>query len=307
MATRTLLRAGEGPTWLALALCYAAWGLATGWVAGLPAPFGWLWAPITALAAAFHASLQHEALHGHPTRSAALNEALVFPALGLLYPYRRFKDLHLRHHHDERLTDPYDDPETWYLAEGDLAALPRPLRWALEANRTLLGRMILGPLLGTWALIRQDLPGLLRGDPRVRDAWLRHAAGVALALGWLLWQGLSPLAYLALAALPGAALIYVRTFVEHRAAEQPSHRSAVIEAGRFWSLLFLNNNLHAVHHAEPSLPWHRLPDRYAARRGEVLAGNGGYAHEGYGDVFRRWLLRPREPLAHPFLRRAPDP
>ena len=133
------------------------------------------------------------------------------------------------------------------------------------------------------------------------------AVGVALVLAWLLWNGVSPLAYLVFAALPGAALIYVRSFIEHRAAERPGHRTAVIEAGRFWSLLFLNNNLHAVHHAEPSLPWHRLPARFAARRGEVLEGNGGYAHAGYAEVFRRWLLRPREPLAHPYMRRALAP
>ena len=60
---------------------------------------------------AAHSSLQHEALHGHPTRSAALNEALVFLPLGLLFPYRRFKMLHLRHHNNSALTDPYDDPE----------------------------------------------------------------------------------------------------------------------------------------------------------------------------------------------------
>ncbi|MEM1314671.1 MAG: fatty acid desaturase [Pseudomonadota bacterium] len=309
MAMREILRAGEGPTWLALALCYAAWLLATGWVAGLPAPVGWLWVPIAALAAAFHASLQHEALHGHPTRSGALNEALVFPPLGLLYPYRRFRDLHLRHHRDERLTDPYDDPETWYLAEGDLASAPRPLRWMLEANRTLLGRMLIGPLLGGWGLIRADLPGLLRGEAELVDAWARHAVGLALVFAWLLWQGVPIAAYVPLVALPAAALISVRTFIEHRAEALPGHRTAVVEAGTFWSLLFLNNNLHAVHHAEPSLAWHRLPARYRRSRGEVLARNGGYLHGGYAEVFRRWLLRPREPIAHPFLRRslAPPP
>ena len=40
---------------------------------------------------ALHSSLQHEALHGHPTRHAPVNEALVFLPLGLFYPFRRFK------------------------------------------------------------------------------------------------------------------------------------------------------------------------------------------------------------------------
>ena len=47
-----------------------------------PVLFVLIAAPLVTL----HSSLQHEALHGHPTRSAALNEALVFPPLGLLFP-----------------------------------------------------------------------------------------------------------------------------------------------------------------------------------------------------------------------------
>jgi fatty acid desaturase len=39
----------------------------------------------------------------------------VFLPIGLVWPFRRFKALHLRHHADERLTDPFDDPESYYL------------------------------------------------------------------------------------------------------------------------------------------------------------------------------------------------
>lgn len=301
---RSLLRRGEGPTWLALGACYALWLVATAGLAAAPWPLALACAGLAALAAGFHASLQHEALHGHPTRSAALNEALVFPALGLLYPYRRFRDLHLRHHDNEILTDPYDDPESWYLAEADAGRLSPPLRLALEANRTLLGRMLIGPWLGAFGLLRRDLPGLARGAPGLRRAWALHAAAVAPVMAWTwgVW-GLNPLIYVAAVALPGAALIYVRTYIEHRAAEAPGHRSAVVEASLFWRLLFLNNNYHAVHHALPAVAWHRLPALWRARRAEVLAGNGGYRVPGYGAVFRRFLLRAREPLAHPFLRR----
>ena len=44
-----------------------------------------------------------------------LNAALVFPALSFTIPYMRFRDTHLAHHVDSRLTDPYDDPESCYL------------------------------------------------------------------------------------------------------------------------------------------------------------------------------------------------
>jgi fatty acid desaturase len=67
------------------------------------------------------------------------------------------------------------------------------------------------------------------------------------------------------------------------------------------SLLFLNNNLHALHHAEPGLAWYRLPARYRARRNELLKANGGYRYDGYGEIFGRYLLRPKESAVHPFL------
>ena len=51
---------------------------------------------------ALQSSIMHEVLHGHPTRSALANEVLVFLPIGLVWPFRRFKSIHLRHHADER-------------------------------------------------------------------------------------------------------------------------------------------------------------------------------------------------------------
>src|SRR5215203_4217235 len=115
----------EWPTLALLAACYGFWALATFHYSALgPVLLVLFAAPLVTL----HSSLQHEALHGHPTRSAALNEALVFPPLGLLFPYRRFKALHLKHHDNSALTDPYDDPESFYLAAGDWQKLPAWIR-----------------------------------------------------------------------------------------------------------------------------------------------------------------------------------
>jgi fatty acid desaturase len=69
------------------------------------------------------------------------------------------------------------------------------------------------------------------------------------------------------------------------------------------SLMYLNNNLHAVHHAKPSLAWYRLPALYRERRAEFLAGNGGYAFPGYWQIVGRHLLVPKEPTPHPFMGR----
>ena len=48
----------------------------------------------------------------------------------------------------------------------------------------------------------------------------------------------------------------------------------MVEAEAPLALMFLNNNLHALHHAEPGLAWYRLPARYRQRRAELLAENG---------------------------------
>ena len=58
-----------------------------------------------------HSSLQHEILHGHPTRSRRVNKWLGMVPLSLWIPFERYKQTHLLHHIDERLTDPLDDPE----------------------------------------------------------------------------------------------------------------------------------------------------------------------------------------------------
>ena len=92
----------EWPTWLALGGLWLAFGLLTYFHGDLP---WWIVTPIGAYLVAFHGSLQHEALHGHPTRSAALNEFLVFPPLSLWIPYRRYKKLHLTHHRNDTITD----------------------------------------------------------------------------------------------------------------------------------------------------------------------------------------------------------
>jgi len=93
----------EWPTLAMLALCYGAWASA-GVFLFPSSPVSALL--IMAVCVALHSSLQHEIMHGHPTRNAMVNEMLVFLPLGLAYPYRRYKVTHMQHHNDERLTDP---------------------------------------------------------------------------------------------------------------------------------------------------------------------------------------------------------
>ena len=65
------------------------------------------------------------------------------------------------------------------------------------------------------------------------------------------------------------------------------------------SLLYLNNNLHSVHHCKPGIAWYRLPAHWRVQRDEVLAANGGYHYSGYAEIIRRYAFTSREPVVWP--------
>lgn len=97
----------------------------------------------------------------------------------------------------------------------------------------------------------------------------------------------------------GTSLALVRSFAEHKARDSVEQRTAIVERSPVLGLLFLNNNLHVVHHRWPTLPWYRLKQVYAENREAVLRENGGLVYDGYGDVFRRFFLTPHDQPEHP--------
>lgn len=247
---------------------------------------------------ALQSSLQHEILHGHPFRNAHLNAALVFPALGLVIPYQRFRDLHLQHHYDPNLTDPYDDPESNYADPARWAKASWPVRRLYQFNNVLLGRMLLGPALSVVALYRADGAAMLQGDRNIMRAYLLHTVGLVPVI-WVV--SLSPttgLSYI-FAAYLALSLLKIRTFLEHRAHEKVPGRTVIIESQGPLALLFLNNNFHSVHHAHPCLPWYQLPAFFAARRAQFLERNQSYHYTSYVQVFRQYFLRAKDPVPHP--------
>ncbi|WP_022702673.1 fatty acid desaturase [Pseudorhodobacter ferrugineus] len=285
----------EWPTLLLLLATYGVWALGTTVV--------YAWSPmvaivLTGLAITQFSSLQHEALHGHPFRQRWLNEAVVSPALTLTVPYGRFRDTHLAHHHDPILTDPYDDPESNFFDPTVWARTPWLVQTLFRANNTLLGRMVLGPLIGNvmWLLAEARL--FARNAPGVRRDWGLHLLGMVPVVAWL-WWGAMPLWGYLLAAWIGHGLLKIRTFLEHRAHVDALARTVVVEDRGPLALLFLNNNYHSVHHAHPGVPWYRLPQTYSANRDGFLARNDGYAYTSYREVFARYFLRAKDPVPHP--------
>lgn len=288
----------EWPTLALLTGCYAVWAACLFWLA----PLSLLLAIFLAgICIALHSSIQHEVIHGHPTPRPLLNAMLVFPALTLVVPYLRFRDSHLAHHRDATLTDPYDDPETNYLDPALWHRMPRPARWLMAINNTLAGRLLLGPVIGQVTWMGCDLRAIARGDRRALAGWLLHLPSVALVLGLLAPAPMPLWAYL-VAAYLGLALLKIRTFLEHQAHAKSRARTVIIEDRGPLSLLFLNNNLHVVHHMHPRVPWYRLPLLYGRNPERYLAVNEGYRYRSYAEVFRAHFLRAKDPVPHPLWR-----
>ena len=288
----------EWPTLAVAAACHGGWIAALAMAGSMPAI---LWAPILVVTIAWHSSLQHEALHGHPFAGMIANEALVFPALGLFVPYRRFRTLHLSHHRDSNLTDPYDDPESFYLDPARWRTMARPLRWLLAANNALAGRMVLGPAIALALFWRRDGMAIARADRQVAVAWLVHIAALAPVIAAVALAGIPFWAY-AICAYAGMGLLMLRTFLEHQAHALARCRTVIIEDRGPLALLFLNNNLHAVHHAHADAPWYDLPGLYRQGRDRYLRLNDGYRYRSYGEVIRRYAFRAKENVPHPHFR-----
>lgn len=296
-APRAGWRRYEFPTWGLAAAIYGSWLALTYWASALPWP---LVAILGAWLVAWHGSLQHEVIHGHPTSRTAVNLALGGLPLGLWLPLGLYRKEHIAHHRAEELTAPELDPESNYVSQEHYARLGRLGRALLWGRATLLGRMVLGPPWMMASLGRAELARLLRGDTSHLRYWAAHAAGAAAVLAWLVGVCEMPIpAYLALFVYPGTALTLVRSFAEHRPAPEQPQRTAVVERAPIFGVLFLFNNLHVVHHDDPALPWYELPSRYRRARAHYLAQNGDYRYEGYPSLFRAYALKPLHAPLHP--------
>jgi fatty acid desaturase len=286
----------EAPTWILICIIYGGWlALTYNWTK-LPI---WVVAPLGAWLCAWHMSLQHELIHGHPTRSAWLNTALAAPPLNLWLPFPIYREQHLRHHRAAHLTDPSRDPESTYLSPRAWSQASLLRRFSHGACNTLGGRLLLGPLVSP-SLFWADQIRQIAAPAQPWRIWLEHAAWVVLILSWVcLVCKISVVSYLMCFIYPGTALSLVRSLVEHRAAERPEDRTAVVEKAGPLGLLFLNNNLHILHHERPLLPWYSLPGEWRTRRDELLSIRNGPVYRGYREVAARYGLRRHHAGPHP--------
>ena len=287
----------EWPTLGLLGLVYGGWIAITYYSSHLPS---WIVAPVGAILLTWHSSLQHEILHGHPTKSRWINRMLATPPLALWLPYELYRRAHLIHHRDERLTDPLDDPESYYWTKDGWKSLGPIGRSLVRFQTTFLGRVIIGPAWNVVRFFGTEFSAIMQGDHRHLGIWLRHFAGVAIVLIWVSQIAHMSIAfYLFAIVYPGTSILLIRSFAEHRATDHVEERTAIVENAPFLGLLFLYNNLHAAHHAEPKMPWYEIPAWYKRNRERLIRENDGLVYYGYTDVARRFMFKPHDKPEHP--------
>ena len=287
----------EWPTWCLIAGTYGAWAGLTLFHDALS---WWLLLPMAAYTTCLFSHLQHEVIHGHPTRNQRLNDLLVSLPLTLWIPYRIYKDSHIAHHQSTVLADPWDDPESFYVGQNDWEDLSPVMRALLRANNALLGRLTIGPLLCVFGFWRREIVSLLQGKNRYAATWARHLFLVAMVLGWVTLAADMPVwKYVAFFMLPGLSLTLMRSYLEHRPGQTQAQRTAIVEGSWITQLLFLNNNFHVIHHARPKLAWYKIPKLYKRSRRQIARRNGGYVFKNYLEIAWRYGVVPKDTPLYP--------
>lgn len=288
----------EWPTWLLLVAVYIAWfavllfsrylGLCLSTVLLVPVVVLWM-------------SVQHELLHGHPTRLVWLNKLLGYAPIAIWFPYTLYRDTHLLHHQDDDLTVPGLDPESRYTAQDEWSARSAFSRGFCWVNKTVVGRLLVGAPLAVFGLASSEWRRLYRGDRQAWVMWVTHGTLTVLMLAFVSGYSIVPAwYYVCCISVPALSLAMLRSYYEHRPSEVVQERTVINEAGWPLAWLFLNLNLHLVHHDLPGLPWYFLPRVYRARRDQWLARSGGFLVKGYSQLLRRHALRFVDHPRHPF-------
>jgi fatty acid desaturase len=287
--SRVLKEAGE---WRTLAVVIAVYGLTVLTVLRYDVLTPWLAVPMLAVLGAWHLSMQHEVLHGHPFKNQFINDAIGGIPVTLWIPYLAFKKDHHEHHLSD-LTNPALDNESYYVSQEQWDKAGRIRRAAWTANRTILFRMFVWTIVSTITYVLSVLKRAVRGEKGDRLAVALHVVGLVFVV-YLVSLSSMPLWQFALGTVYGGRILNaIRPFPEHKYQSGVETRTAMIMAGRFMSLLMLNNNLHVAHHEEPWVPWYRYDGLMSRVKAVERAREAGILYEGgYAEVFRRFSFTP---------------
>ncbi|MRS17405.1 fatty acid desaturase [Enterobacteriaceae bacterium RIT691] len=294
--SKSWLWRSELPTWILLITLYGGWFTTLAYHAELGLFASTL---LLILFTTWYLSFQHELIHGHPTRWPRVNQLLGLLPLAVWYPYGLYRDSHLAHHRNHLLTEPGEDPETYYFSAQYWERLTPWQKRAIHWRNTFVGRLLLAPLLDIAGVVKGMLTAFAKGHRPAMVMWLLHFALLGLVFYELHRRGFSVLWYLIAVSYPALAITKVRSFLEHRAADDPLARSAITETSLPWRLLFLNLNYHSVHHDLPGIPWYGLRKIWLNDRALYQERNQGFVVKGYREWWSNYRFRPVDVTVHP--------
>ncbi|CNK60095.1 fatty acid desaturase [Yersinia proxima] len=287
----------ELPTWVLIGVIYTGWFACVIYWQQLGTVLGSI---LLILFTAWYTSLQHELIHGHPTRWRRVNQLLGTLPLAVWYPYGLYRDSHIQHHKDEDLTHPEKDPESYYYTAKQWQNFPQLFKGIVRISNTFSGRLILGPALDIIATNRSAIRAFITGDRPAIAMWLVHFGLLGLLFYWMAGYGISAIFYILVISYPALSLTKVRSFFEHRAAENSAARSTLNEAAWPWRLLFLNLNYHLVHHDLPALPWYGLRRIYLESWVQYQHRSEQFVVNGYTEWFEAFVFTALAIEIHPF-------
>ena len=279
--------------WCTIAVILAIYGLTVLTVLRHEVLTPWLTIPALSVLGAWHLSMQHETIHGHPFRHVWLNDLIGSIPVTLWIPYFSFKKDHIEHHQSD-LTHPGLDNESYYVSPEAWASAGKLRKAAYWANRTILFRMFVWTIVSTVTYLWSKIRLMLRGDKQTWFAMATHVAGLVVVVYFVRSVAGMPLWQFALGTTYGGRILNaIRPFPEHKYQSNTEVRTAMVMAGPFMSLLMLNNNLHVAHHDEPGVPWYRYNELAHRVNAVERAREAGLLYEGgYAEVFRRFSFKP---------------
>jgi len=279
--------------WRTIAVIVAVYGLTILTVMRHEVLTPWLTIPFLSVLGAWHLSMQHETIHGHPFRRQWINDVIGSIPVTLWIPYLCFKRDHIEHHHSD-LTHPGLDNESYYVSPEAWASAGPIRRAAYWANRTILFRMFVWTIVSTVTYLWAQIRLMLRGNKQTWFAMAAHVVGLVAVVYFVRSVAGMPLWQFALGTTYGGRILNaIRPFPEHKYQDGTETRTAMVMAGPFMSLLMLNNNLHVAHHEQPGVAWYEVPKMSERVNAVERAREVGLLYEGgYAEVFRKFSFKP---------------
>ncbi len=266
------------------------WGLvvAVGTLIALRVPWWPGLVPVQGILIIFSFSILHECTHQTPFRSAWLSECAGRIAGFLVgLPFLWFRYFHLAHH--RHTNDPALDPELQAASKPDSTA---QYLWAMSGIPVWAGQIRTLILIAAGRVQPDFTPGPAQNKMRT-EATIFVSLYALIGL-YSLFVSTILLSTWILPVILGQPFLRLFLLAEHGRCPMVAdmfENSRTTYASRLVRFLSWNMSYHAEHHANPNVPFYRLPEFNRLAAGALKTTSAGYPafHRSYLNAIRhRW-------------------